>query len=72
MTDEGEDDNKKAVGRPAPNTTKWPIYVKKSTKEALEQMAGSGYNGASQIAARLLDRIVDTLPLETWKSGSEG
>jgi len=48
-------------GRPAPDTTKWSIWVKKSTKEALESAHGSGYGGASKTAARLLDNIVEAL-----------
>jgi hypothetical protein len=51
-------------GRPAPGTVRWPIYVKKTTKEALERLAGTGYNAASKAAARLLDAIADTLPFE--------
>ena len=50
-------------GRPAPHTVKWPIYVKRTTKEALERAAGTGYNAAGRAAARLLDAIAETLPL---------
>jgi hypothetical protein len=50
-------------GRPAPETTKWAIYVKKTTKDALERVAGKGYNGASKAAGDLLDAIAESLPL---------
>jgi hypothetical protein len=56
----GENDG---PGRPPPGTVRWPIYVKKTTKEALERLAGTGYNAASKAAARLLDAIADTLPI---------